>query len=444
MNNVIDRQLSALRIVFLKLTESILARKSFKVFIIKIIGTGLAFSLHVFIARLIGVTHYGVYTYAINILNILAVLSGFGLYSSSVRFVSVYIINRDWGRLRGVIHYNLFVVLVVGTLISVFGTIGLKKYGSYLDKNLIEVLFIAILIVPLFSIIKINSATLLSLKETVKSSVLLLIMRPVGLAFIISMLYLLNSGDISSLEVIECEVMVLAGVLLVSMAWICTLLPKEIRTAAPTYESKKWLSAALPLLVVAGGSVILQRTDIIMIGSLLGLEEAGIYSAASKVSGLLAFAIAAVALVISPLISELYYTGKMSELQNLVTKSARYVFFVTLAIAVPLIVWGGFIMRIFGDEFIVAYVPLLILLAGQLLSAYFGFATVIIYLTGNERVAGSFMAVNVGSNIVLNYLFITNFGVNGAAIATAITTIIWNLFLTIYLKQKININSAIL
>jgi O-antigen/teichoic acid export membrane protein len=134
----------------------------------------------------------------------------------------------------------------------------------------------------------------------------------------------------------------------------------------------------------------------------------------------------------------------MSELQNLVTKSARYVFFVTLAIAVPLIVWGGFIMRIFGDEFIVAYVPLLILLAGQLLSAYFGFATVIIYLTGNERVAGSFMAVNVGSNIVLNYLFITNFGVNGAAIATAITTIIWNLFLTIYLKQKININSAIL
>jgi O-antigen/teichoic acid export membrane protein len=422
-------------------------RKSFNVLTIKVIGVGVAFLLHVFLANLISIEHYGIYSYAINILNLLVIVSVFGLDQSSIRFISKYKIDNDYRRLSGVMIYNTAVVVISSIVIVAICYFIIKYFKGYFSGQLSQALLLIIFIVPIFSLIKIYSTTLLSLKETERSIIMLSILRPTGVMLAILLLYLFEYESIDLLMIIKSELLVFFGVWIIAMIWTYKSLEVKSKIDSlkkPVFECRQWISSALPLLVVAGGSVILHRADIIMLGAMISMEEVALYSAASKISMLLLFTIAAVSSVISPYISELYHSGKVVELQSLLTRSSRGVFIVTVFISIALAIWGETVLRIFGDQFIAAYSPLLILIMGQLFSVYFGFATITIYLTGHEKIAGKIMIAYVMGNILLNYFLINLFGMNGAAASTSISTILWNLILTIYLRKKININSAII
>jgi O-antigen/teichoic acid export membrane protein len=77
---------------------------------------------------------------------------------------------------------------------------------------------------------------------------------------------------------------------------------------------------------------------------------------------------------------------------------------------------------IFGPEFGAAYLPLLILCAGQLVNAATGCAILLLNMTGNERYPLLATMVAAFLNVMLNLLLIPPYGIHGAAIATASST----------------------
>jgi O-antigen/teichoic acid export membrane protein len=90
---------------------------------------------------------------------------------------------------------------------------------------------------------------------------------------------------------------------------------------------------------------------------------------------------------------------------------------------------GPFLIGIFGVENPVAAYPWLILLAfGQLTNAFAGPVMNILNMTGYEKSARNTMLVTAILNVILNVLLIPQFGPLGAAIATTITMIGWNLW----------------
>ena len=50
------------------------------------------------------------------------------------------------------------------------------------------------------------------------------------------------------------------------------------------------------------------------------------------------------------------------------------------------------------------------------------------------------VAISAILNVILNASFIPQWGATGAAMATAISTVVWNIFLVIFVKQKLKIN----
>jgi O-antigen/teichoic acid export membrane protein len=94
-----------------------------------------------------------------------------------------------------------------------------------------------------------------------------------------------------------------------------------------------------------------------------------------------------------------------------------------LVIALPLLLLAEFVLRLFEDAFVAGSSALRILLVGQVVSAMAGSVGYIMMMTGHERQAAFVTLGATAGNILLNLMLIPPFGMEGAAVARAVTLI---------------------
>lgn len=423
---------------------AVLARGAIGAFIVKITGAGVLFGLHVLLARLLGVGQYGIYVYAITWLNILAILCLLGFQTSLVRFIAEYNVKQQWGLLRGILRRSTQIVLSFSILVGIIAAIIIFFLRHRLSGELAIAFYIAFGLLPIFALCRLREAALRALKHVVQSELLLKIIRPALLAAFVAFLFMTVSNSLRATHVISCNLAVLVIVFFTGTVLLHKALPEPASQAEPAYAQRQWLKVSPPLLLIAGMHIILKRTDIIMIGAILGPDDAGIYSAASRISNLVVFALMAINAILAPMVSELYHTGRKQELQRIITLAARAIFVFTLMVSIALAVSGKFVLSLFGLEFIIAYVPLLILLCGQIVNALAGSVGLIMTMTGHQNQAGAIVAVSAAVNIMLNALLIPLMGLIGAAISTAFTMVLWNIAMLVYVQRRLGINSTVI
>ena len=100
-------------------------------------------------------------------------------------------------------------------------------------------------------------------------------------------------------------------------------------------------------------------------------------------------------------------------------------------------------LGLFGPEFTRGYWALAILTVGQLVNASVGSVGFLMSMTGHQREAARVFAGAAVLNVVLNASLIPLWGINGAAIATATTTIIWNVALALYVWRRLGVRATI-
>ena len=424
--------------------RAILARGALGAFVVKITGAGVLFGLHVLLARLLGVSQYGIYVYAITWINILAILCLLGFHTSLVRFIAEYKAKQQWGLLQGIIRRSTQAVLAFSILVGIIAAIIIFFLRHRLSGELAIAFYISFGSLPIFALCRLREASLRALKHVVQSELLLKIIRPALLAAFVGFLFMTVSNSLRATHVISCNLAALVIVFFTGTVLLQSKLHKDVHKAKPEYTQKQWLKVSLPLLLIAGMHIILKRTDIIMIGAIWGPDDAGIYSAASRISDLVVFGLVAINSILSPMISELYHTNRKQELQRIITLAARTISAFTLSASIILAVSGKFVLSLFGLEFIIAFVPLLILLTGQMVNALAGSVGLIMTMTGHQNQAGAIIIGSAAVNIVLNVFLIPLLGLTGAAISTAFTMILWNIAMLAYVHRKLGINPTVI
>ncbi|MFO7971597.1 MAG: polysaccharide biosynthesis C-terminal domain-containing protein, partial [Desulfobacterales bacterium] len=96
---------------------------------------------------------------------------------------------------------------------------------------------------------------------------------------------------------------------------------------------------------------------------------------------------------------------------------------------------------VFGAVFVNSYLPLVILMAGQMVNSAAGSVAFLLNMTGHERDTAKGVACAAGINIVLNLILIPPLGINGAATATAVSMVVWNVLLWWMVRKRLRINS---
>lgn len=196
------------------------------------------------------------------------------------------------------------------------------------------------------------------------------------------------------------------------------------------------LKNSFPMLLTSSMFIIASQIDIFMLGFLTTVEEVGVYSIANKIAVMVTFITVAINSMSAPEFSDLYNKGRINDLQYVAQKTTKLIFFTTFPIIIILGFLGKYILNIFGESFIIGYSVLLLLLLGQSLNAMLGSTGNFLNMTNNQNKLMFFVLIALILNIILNYMLIPMYGINGAAFSTMISVISWNILATIFIYKK--------
>lgn len=415
-------------------------------FILKVSSTGLTLITSIILARTMGVTEFGYFSYAIAIVGLLTVPTTLGLPNLIIRYLAAYQARSKWELMRGLLLRTNQAVLIISFVMATLTVAIIWPIKNNLPAIDPTTFLIALLLLPLEALNALRGASLRGLRYAVLGQLPEFLFRP-GLFIILVLLlyFLLDSAVLGASTVISIRVVATVLAFILGAYLLLMRIPLEVKQSKPDFEIKAWVHSALPLLVVGGMQIINHRMDIVMLGIFTGPEEVGIYQVVTRGAELIPFALIAVNMVVAPEFSRLYANNEISRLQRIVTISSRAILIFSLPAALAMILFGHWILSsVFGSEFIPGATALAILSVAQLVNAGMGSVSYLLNMTGYERYSARGVAIAAIINVVLNLILIPRWGIEGAATATAVSLIAWNLLLAFWVYKKLNIYPSVL
>lgn len=414
-----------------------LARSSVVAFAIYVTGAGLTYGAQLAIARLVGSAGYGIYAYVFAWVTVLAYLATLGFDVSLLRLVPAYRAQQKWGLIRGVVRYAQQRAAAAGSAIVIGGAVILLVLGPRLPPPLGRTFLVGLLLVPVWALLWIRCALVrgyggvtsaLAPDRIARDGLLLVLIVGLTLVWHVP----LDAFRIMGLTVASS----VTGLVLVSLA-VRHWQPGSVRRAAADRAVADWRVVALPLVIISVSETLQNRTGILLLGWLGQTREAGIYALAFNLSLVVALPRTAINALFAPMISDLYVRGDRRALQFLVTRTALWTLASGLGIAVPLGLLAGTLMAWFGPDFAAGVTTLRILLLGQVVAAAAGPQLFVLTMTGNERPGAVLLVASVVFNALAAVILIRAFGLEGAAIATTATLLIWNLGMGAFVLRRL-------
>lgn len=220
----------------------------------------------------------------------------------------------------------------------------------------------------------------------------------------------------------------------------CAVLLKKITFRSPS-NSWAFLRRSMPMMLSSTILVVLGWMDTFVLGIFNPSQDIGIYNVAIKIAGISSFVFFAVNSILAPKLAQLYQTNEKRAFRQLVQFSALVNGISSVVIIAVILGFHDWLLRIFGPEFAAGDKALFILCAGQLIMALTGSVGIILQMTGNQIIYQNIMVFTLFVNILLNFILIPLYGIQGAAFATAISVLIWNITGMLFVRKKLHIDS---
>jgi O-antigen/teichoic acid export membrane protein len=201
------------------------------------------------------------------------------------------------------------------------------------------------------------------------------------------------------------------------------------------FRTRAWSLAALAILLGSASSEVLTRTSVILLGVLGDDQDVALYHAAARLALMNVFVLRALTPVAAPHFSELYSAGRFAELRAMFRRQSLLSFVGGVPIFIVLWAFPGFVLGLFGPEFVVSETTLRVLSIGYLASAAAGPCGTALMMIGRERAYAGITFTALLMGVAANYILIQQMGALGAAVATAGVLVFNNaLYLAVFIR----------
>ena len=379
---------------------------------------GMGFVFNLALTRAIGISAYGLYAYGNTIVDTLLSFANLGSNKAVLRYMAEYDDSpRKQQQILGV-SYLTSIGGGVGLVTVLMGSAPYINAYTLNDPRFTPILRAFALLLLIKTLLKLTSDVFRGLElihyEVLLDKILAPIVRVglVGLALLVGFSLLKILG---ALIVGSAAVLTLSVVVLVSYVGL-----------APSLNgiggiAREYYAYVLPLSLQGVGLLLFQRVDIFMIGYFFDSSSVGIYNIAMLLASVLAFPLGAFNQLAPAVISKLYYNGNIEELESVYGTITRWTLTVSLLLAVGIVSYRTEILTLFGPAFAAGGTVLVLFALGQVVNASVGPSGYVLMMTGHQYLTSANIAVGGVVNVVLNYYFIQEFGVIGAAFGTALT-----------------------
>ncbi len=424
------------------LNLGVLAKEAGIALFIQFAGILLTYLVQVFLAQWMGRTEYGIYEYVIAWSVLLAIPAGLGLPHTVLRFVSEYRVKEEWGLLRGIIRSSWLITILASLLVSLLAASVILLLNYYHPFAYVTPLLIGIGLIPLQALVNLQLETARAAKDVTLAYAPSRIVWPV-LVICGAFLVLETTHSLTGNLAIAIAQIALLAVVSFQLGLLLLKLNQEFEASKPIYAIREWLSVAFIMLLNYGCFIVLSKTDTIMVGSILGPSEAGMYAAAVKTAEWVSFVLIVINIVAAPSFAALYAKNDIEGLQKVVSAVALWIFWPSLVISLFLIAFSQPVLGIFSSEFLAANWQLKILVLGEAIGAWCGSVGYLMVMTGHQNKSLPVFIYAAVINIVLNAIAIPLIGAVGAAIATAFCSALWNIWLSFLVVKYVGVSPLV-
>ncbi|MEC4003519.1 flippase [Flavobacterium sp. SUN052] len=398
-------------------------------FLFRMIAMVLSFLTISFITNFFGKENFGSYSLSLTVLQMVVMVFAVGTPYAFVSFTGGFDSHE---KAKGLLIKTTKIILIISVFPMFFFLFGAQFLAQFLfsKPELTNYFKIISLSIPFMILHELLCYYFISIKKTLIYSLITFIFPNVLFLGFLAIIYFLKLPNYLILLCYTTSffVSVLIGFLIVFSG------KKSIN---PMVSSKEILKKSFPMMVSGIFLILLNWTDILMLGRLETASNIGIYNAAFKVGYLALFFVVSMNVVVMPKISELYHKKDNQELKKVVNRATQIVILLTVPTALILILFSKSILGLFGSGFQAGSTTLILITLGALFNAMTGNVDQILNMTNNQHVVKNIFFIGFILNVLLNLYLIPKYGIEGAATSSLITNILVNSIFVVIIKKKL-------
>jgi len=387
--------------------------------------------LRIVLAKELGASGLGLYTLVFTVYMLGMQFAAFGIGAALTKYIAEYYDKQQ--KIKEFVSSGIIGSIVSGSVMGLLLYLlsGLISIQFFHSPEMIELLKITAFCFPFIAMQKVVIGTLNGLREMKWFAVVNIVQNVAVLVVTLVLVLWLN------MEVKGAVIGFVAPTIVVGL--LSLILTRGYFTGGPVVMISvlKELSR-FGFYVVLANSIgfINMEIDSLMVGHFMNETEVGYYAVAIIFMQGVILLPQVVQRVTTPTIATYYGRGDFEQIKELIKNTMFRTFIGILCISVTLAIFGKFFITVFfTQEFLPAYIPMLILLIGYSICAPIGSVGSTLSSIGKVNVVFKMTALCALINTILNLLLIPSFGLIGAASATSISQII-TLLIHLFLIKK--------
>ncbi len=431
--------------ILLKLKEgdlSELLKGSTKIIIFRLFGFAASYLLVYMITRSLGADAMGTYSIVTTVLLMGSIIGNYGFDTTLVRFMSEYVGKGQWVAAKDIYlrAVKLLTPLNIVIAIAIYFCAPWIAGHIFKDEGITnEIRIVSFIFIP-FVLHKINVQALRALKRVVSFAFYQNVSLFLFAALYLGIVLLFFSAD-NSTPIWAYAFGALATALLSQYSLSKIFRKKNMNAEGPVKSISNATLWSVSGALMMGTSMvqITNWSDTFILGIMDSTENVGIYNVALRIANLTSLSLLAFTSMSAPKFAEYYGNNDMKSLRRITNHTTKLIFWTSIPVLVIILLFPSSIMGIFGEAFEVGGLTLVFIAIGQFVNAISGSVGSFLKMTGRQTFFRNVMILTMVSSIGLNILLIPEYGINGVAFATMLTTIIKNLSFVYYIKRHFNI-----
>lgn len=370
----------------------------------------IAIFISIYLARYLGVTEFGKYTFVTTYFMFFTFIGGFGLDQVVIRDIA-----RDYSTTNQIFNNAFFIRIatsIIAMLLSILGIYAL----NYPTDTIFYVLLTSVILLfqGLSSLIESLFQSYLKMEY---SSIAVIASKSFFALLVFFILF--TRGSLT--HILFAFVVSEAARTLISYIY-----SKKFVNIKIDINLKMWnylLKESLPFVIGYGLYIIYYRIDVLMLSMLQGDTSVGFYSAAYKLTDPLLFLPAALASTLMPVMSKQYLSEK-HRLKDTYLRSVKYIVTLMLPIVIGIYLLSEDIINLlYGSSFSGSIVALQILVGTIIFNSLNSIQTSLLTSTNRQKLTTLAIGACCILNIILNLVLIPDYSYIGASFATLISVI---------------------
>ena len=408
--------------------RSVFFKGSVYSFLIQLFLSLVTFLTTILIARLTGDKGLGIYTIVFTWVGLIYSTALFGLDDLLVKNTSILKESSSvfdlfkWSYKTGT-TVSLSVGFLFFIIVNYSNIPGLYDYRHYYN--------IAIISIPFFVIMQINQAIVRGLGFLSHGQLPEKVFQPLFFVLSLIVFYFLTY-QLDDVDAIICRTISFIFVAFISILIVIQKRKKLVLGPEILTNNKLWFRSCIFFTLSTLLYALNTRVDIILL-SLFEIEPESIayYNVALKFSDLALIPYMVICTVSAPIFSTLFHQNKIAELQKFYSKINKISTLAVVLIIVPFIIFGNWFLSWYGQNFISGYNVLVLLCITKFIHVAVGPANYLLNMTGKERLLVLVLLLSIVINIILQIILIPIYKIEGSAMATLLSLLVFDFCLAI-------------